>query len=266
MRTITFPDGSIFTSTALGDTEIETQFQLLSAQLLGLLISPLNLHVTLTNGSPNATVDNATLLYGGVTLVGTGIPSGTTILSLSGTNIVLSANATVTGVEATVAQDLGAPGVVRVGWQQQGQPGPSINIDSVAITCVPIDTPYSRLRDAVLSGSGDTIIKTDVFTRTWKTSWMFYGPNSIDNARAIKSALTTVSFADSFLAQSNIYINPDIVEPIRNPELLQGQWWERADLEAEFNEQITETLTVGTVGSVEVQIYTKDGKLADFTI
>jgi hypothetical protein len=75
-----------------------------------------------------------------------------------------------------------------------------------------------------------------------------------------------VSYVDSFLAGYNILVNPDVEEPGRSPDLFQGQWWERVIMKAEFNEQITETLTVGTVGSVEVKVYTKDGKLADFTV
>ncbi len=55
-------------------------------------------------------------------------------------------------------------------------------------------------------------------------------------------------------------------EPRRVPEKIQGEWWERVDFFAEFNEQVTETLTVGTVGSVDVIGYTKDGKFTDITV
>jgi hypothetical protein len=263
---VTYPDGSILTSTALSDNQVETALQLLSAQVLGILISPLNLNVTLTANSPNAVVDSASLLYDGVTISATGIPPGTTILSISGVNIVLSNNATISGTEPAIAQDLKATSVVRIGWQQQGQPGPSINSDTLAITAEPIDTPFSRLRDSVQTTIGTINTQLDVFTRTWRVSWAFYGPHSLDYARAVKSAWTMVSFVDNFLSNYNLFVNPEIEEPSRNPDLFQSQWWERVTMKAEFSEQVTETLTVGTVESVEVKVYTKDGQLADITI
>lgn len=266
MTTVNYPDGSIFTTNGQNQDDVETKFQLLTAQLLGILISPLNLKITLTSGLSAAVVDSSNLLYPGVSITGTGIPDGTTLLSVTGLNVVLSANATSTGQEDAVAQDLNAPKVVRIGWQQQGQPGPDINKDTVAIIAQPIDTPYSRIRDGVYEGSADVIFYTDTFTRTWQVKWIFYGPNSLTNALLVKSPITTVGYVDTFLADINFLVNPDIEEPGRNPELFQGQWWERVDLKVEFNEQITETLTVGTVGSVEVLVYTKDGKLADFPI
>jgi hypothetical protein len=88
----------------------------------------------------------------------------------------------------------------------------------------------------------------------------------LTHALLVKSAWTKVSYVDSYLSDSNLFVNPDVEEPGRNPEKFQGQWWERVNMEAELNEEVTETLTVGTVGSVEVQLYTKDGKVADFTV
>lgn len=267
MTIINYPDGSVFSSSAQTQSQVQTALQILTAQLLGLLISPLNLKISTTINSPNAVVDSSNLLYAGVSISSTDIPAGTTILSVSGNNIVLSANATGTSIlEDAIAQDLNAPSLVRIGWQQQGQPGPSINVDTVAVIAQPIDTPFSRIKDGVLQGTSDTINIVDIYTRTWKAKWMFYGPNSMNRARYVASAWTTSFYVDSFLADFNLFVNPDVEEPGRNPELFQGQWWERVDMEAEFNEQITETLTVGTVGSVEIKIYDKTGQLADFTV
>ncbi|HEY1645142.1 MAG TPA: hypothetical protein VGF75_02035, partial [Candidatus Saccharimonadales bacterium] len=159
-----------------------------------------------------------------------------------------------------------APSVIRTGWPQEGQPAPDINFDTVTIVAETKDTPYSRIRDGVYSGSDEIILYTDTYTRTWMGKWIFYGPNASLHALQIKSALSTVGFVDSVLAQINFYVNPDIEEPKRLKELFQGQNWERCDLFVEFNEEVTDTLTVGTVGSVEIQVYTKDGKLADFTV
>jgi hypothetical protein len=182
--------------------------------------------------------------------------------------------------------DLNDPNVwswVRIGWGTEGQPFNNITDDVTYIRAEPIDTDYSRLRDNQLVkdisigwgldewgssryGSPIDMVGKDVFTRSWKTIWIFYGPNSLNNAKAVQSALIKVPFIDGLLAEKNLYINPSIHEPERVPENFQGQWWERVDLEVELNEQVTEILSVGSVKSVEIQVYTKDGMIADYTV
>lgn len=65
---------------------------------------------SITTGSPNITVTNATGLVVGQLVVGTGIPSGTTVLTVSGTAVTLSQDATATN--ASVALDFAT-----VSWQ-----------------------------------------------------------------------------------------------------------------------------------------------------
>jgi hypothetical protein len=270
MSTITYPDGSQLTSTALTDSEIQTLMQTISAQMLGIVISPVSFEITLTENEFVCPVNSLLNLYSGETITGTGIPPDTIISGINPENstIVLSNPATVTAVSQASAIDPNAYFKVRIGWQIEGQPGPPIDQDTVTISAVTLDTDYSRMHDIVGSESmdGTQSIQTDVYTRAWKINWTFYGPNSVDHARAIRSALVTIQFVADFLSTSNLYVNPDIEVPKRFPESFQGRWWERADLEVQFNEQITETFTVGTVQSVEVKMYTKDGLQSDFTV
>lgn len=268
MSTITYPDGSQLTSTALTDAQIQTTFQVITAQMLGILTSPMNLHVTLVIGQFVLTVDSTVNLYQGLVISATGLKAGTVISGVDTVNntITVTNTPTVNGVVAASVTDPNAYYKVRIGWQIEGQPGPPISEDTVTITCYPIDTDYGRMRDVIGTVSGNTIINTDVYTRAWRTHWTFYGPNALDNARAVRSALITIQFVTDYLSNVNLYVNPSIEEPKRVPENFQGRWWERLDLDVEFNEQVTETFTVGTVGSVEVKVYTKDGQISDFTV
>lgn len=202
MQTITFPDGSQMTSTALTNSGIETVFQYITAQALGLWNDP----------NPWSRV--------------------------------------------------------RIAWQSEGQPGPSFDVDTVFLRCSPEDTEYARMHDVTnsMAPDGITLVQTDIYTRSWKTHWTFYGPNSDDLARAMRSILVTIQFVADYLASFNLYVNPDIPLSTRNPELFQARWWEREDLDVVFNEQVTETFTIGTVKSVEVITYTKDGQQDDFTV
>jgi hypothetical protein len=269
MTTTTYPDGSQLSSTALSKAQIETLFQQTTAQMLGIVIAPWAVNLTLTAGQSLAVAASLLNLYAGESITGPGIPAGTLVLGVTAPNgVTLSNKATISGASAASVIDPLAWSKVRIGWQQQGQPAFGINDDVAIVRCVPVDDPYSRVRDLTYSDGedGTTVIQTDVFTRAWRTFWTFYGANSLDNARAVRSALLKAYFVDAALATSNLYIQPSIAEPLRVPEDYQSQWWERADLFVLFNEQITETYAVNAVASVEVKLYDNQGNSADFSV
>jgi hypothetical protein len=70
--------------------------------------------VTTVNGSPNLTLPSDNSLIGsGQTVTGTGIPASTTIISVSGTTVVMSANATASGsITATFNNNVSVSGGV----------------------------------------------------------------------------------------------------------------------------------------------------------
>jgi hypothetical protein len=285
----TYPDGTQLTSTALTDQQIESAFQLATCQMLGILTYPISSQVlgvlppplvayykaypppawsaqlTLVSGSSIVQATSTVNLYPYCLVTGPGIPDGTFIEGISLNSVFLTNPVTASGVITASVTDPKAYEKVRIGWQIQGQPGPPITQDTTFIRYEPLDTEFSRLRDAVGSSTDVTYTTTDIFTRTGKIYWTFYGPNALDRARAVRSALITIQQFADLLAISNLYINPSIEEPRRVPENFQGEWWERIDLVAEFNEQVTETYTVGTVESVEVTLYDKSGELETFT-
>lgn len=262
--TITYPDGSQLTSTALTDDDVQIALQAATAQMLGIRI--FNVQLTLTSGSNVAVPQSMAALIAGQSIDGDGIPPGTTIQSIGSGNITLSAAATASGQVIAHVADPGAYEKVRVGWQQEGAPAWGITDDVVIVRASTIDSGYSHLRDLATTAGADVITETDTFTRRWRGFWTFYGPNSLDHAGAVRSALIKIPFVADLFATSNLYVDPDITEPGRNPEQFQGEWWSRSDLSADFNEQITETYTAGIVASVEVSVNTEGGQTADFIV
>jgi hypothetical protein len=268
MSVTTFPDGSQLTSTALNDAQVQTGIQEITAQMLGITTVPFTVQVTLVQNQFAAAVPSLLKLYGGQAITGNGIPAGTVIAGLGDNNTIIMSNpATLNGVQAATVTDPNAFYKVRIGWQQEGQPGPPIDIDTVTVRASTVDDDYSRMRDVQITGNDDdTVTQTDIYTRCWEVYWTFYGPDATDKARTVLSCLITIDFVASFLADLNLYVNPDIEIYGRNPELFQGRWWERTDLRARFNEQITETFTVGLVKSVEVEGFTEKGQFLDITV
>lgn len=266
-RTITYPDGSQMTSTAQSQDQIQTALQIATAIMLGYTVTPFPVQFTLTTGS-NVAACNTLFLYAGQTVVAPGLPANTLIMAVGPGNFVsFTTLAIQTGVQTGTVSDPNTPSYVRIGWQIQGQPGPLISNDTCFVRASSIDSEYTRLHDQVqIPATGTTATTRDVYTRRWKVWWTFYGPNSVDQARIVQTGLIGVPYVESILNASNLYVDPSIEEPQGMPENYQGQWWDRADLVAEMNEQITETVSVGTVGSVEVQVFDHTGLILDVTV
>ena len=154
---------------------------------------------------------------------------------------------------------------VRIEWPTQGAPFQQVGDDVCYIRCVTRDDPYNRIRDrANLAAEDPNLEEQWNYTRAWEIHWTLYGPNSTDNARAIRSALYQDYFTDS-LSESQLFPISSYEEPIRAPELIDGQWFERVDFGAEMYEFVTETILRQTVVSVETILEGNAGELADFT-
>ena len=158
--------------------------------------------------------------------------------------------------------------LVRIGWQQRGQPAFLITDDVTFIRVIEEDDLYNRQRDFKYfpdQSDPTSVVELTTYTRVWGVFWTVYGPSSFDNARKIRSSLYTQAFHD-FYAGLNLYMVMDVAAPRRVPELRGGQWWERVDFYARFNEQVTEAPTVGVVQSTEVIIENAEGIQKDITI
>ena len=264
MSSVTYLNGQTLNTTALTQDQISKVFQVATCQMLGIAV--FSVGVVLTQNSDIAIPISMANLAVGQILTGTNIPQGTTILSVNLSTITMSNSAFITVTNDIVVSEPLAFSKVRVDWQQQGQPAWQIDTDTCFLRCETQDTDYSRLRDSIGSYLDPAYTRIDTYTRSWRVYWTFYGPNSLNNSKFIQSGLITLDFIAALLAESNIYIQPSIIEPHRFRELFQGQWWERVDMQVEFNEQITETINYQTVESVEVEVYNSTGKVLDFTV
>jgi hypothetical protein len=154
---------------------------------------------------------------------------------------------------------------VRIGWQQQGQPFCQVNEDVIALRCYEVDDEYNRIRDNPYLNQ-PTFTEVWNYTRVWEGYWTIYGPNSFDNARLIRSSLFRQYIHDQF-ASAELYWIPSPAAPMRIPELQDGQWWERVDFKARFNEFVTEAYPSQSVISSEVVLYDNYGnEIADIQV
>jgi hypothetical protein len=137
-----------------------------------------------------------------------------------------------------------------------------------------VDDQYNRVRDVSYAQSSvgaapnvvTTTTKITQYTRVWEVFWTVYGPNSFDNARKIRSALFDRYVHDQF-ARNQLFLVTDPRAPVRAPEFHDGQWWERVDFSAKFNEFVTETYSVEMTESVEIIVVNEvDTEIADIIL
>lgn len=155
---------------------------------------------------------------------------------------------------------------VRLSWQTQGAPAYGINDDVVFIRCREIVTEYSTIRDQTWSMVDSVYAqRTRSYSRMWNVFFRARGPNSFDTVRLIKSMLLE-DFVHDTLAQSQLYMITEMGTPVRVPELYEGQWWEQVDFNADFLEQVTETMTATTITGVEIIGQTDIGTTFDVKV
>lgn len=152
---------------------------------------------------------------------------------------------------------------VRITWPSEGQPFSQPNEDVCYLRFILKDDPYDKVRELTnLPASDPDLNEQWNYTRVWSIGWIFYGPNSVDRARAVRSALQQIYFTDA-LALSQLFPVSEIASPMRVPENIGGQWFERADLECDMYEYVTENIQRQTVASAEVLVYSDEVKNAN---
>ncbi len=190
---------------------------------------------------------------------------------------VLSSTALTDGVasqvlQAMTAQALGITGTpnqqqkVRVAWQVQGQPFENVNTDICYVFMVERGGLYDQQRNEIPGTQTTTQIQLiQTYTRIWECRWHFYGPNSFDNARLVRSAIFTDYFRWQLQPFGLFAVAPFDV-PLRVPEVINGQWFNRSDMRGLFYEQVTETRSVNIVASAEIVVNDASGTVADFEV
>ena len=131
---------------------------------------------------------------------------------------------------------------VRIAWPTGGAPGWKINDAmtrqlNICYDPVKNDEPYVK--------------KQVGYTRVHKINWTLYGPNSYDNADIIRHMIFDFDYMKKF-KEKNLFLITDVPMPTRLPEYYNGQWWERTDFSATFNEGVTRESEVPYIKNAEI--------------
>lgn len=157
------------------------------------------------------------------------------------------------GIDLTIKENQNK---VRIAWPTQGAPGWKINEDIVFLRITPIDDRMARQQNIIYNPDADDTAyakKQTGYTRVHKINWTLYGPNSYDNADVIRHLIFDYDYMKKFKIK-NLFLITDVPMPTRLPEYYNGQWWERTDFSATFNEAVIRENKVPYITSTDIRI------------
>lgn len=133
-------------------------------------------------------------------------------------------------------------------------PGSNRKVDVCYIYELPCDDAYNRQRDIrYVDLGGCDLTARDEHTDVHSILFVNYGPNAYDCARNIRDGL----FRDDIrriLKQNHFAMVTDVPSIRRAPELKNGEWWNRVDFNAIFNEFIRRESVMPIIEEIKVNI------------
>ena len=133
---------------------------------------------------------------------------------------------------------------VRVSWPVAGKPGSSPGWTRDEDVCFlrlteSTSDPYGNLQDIThaYDSAEDRQREIVCYTRVHVCYLIFYGPHAFDHADSVRIGLFR-SAVRAALRDKNLYPVPGVGAPVRAPELVNSEWWERADLTVTLYEYV----------------------------
>ncbi len=145
---------------------------------------------------------------------------------------------------------------VRIAWPTGGAPGWKIEDDICFLRITPVDDAMTRELNICYDPvkNDEPYAKKKVgYTRVHKINWTLYGPDSYDNADIIRHLIFDNEYMNKF-KKKNLFLITDVPMPTRLPEYYSGQWWERTDFSATFNEGVTRESKVPYITNTEFKV------------
>lgn len=142
---------------------------------------------------------------------------------------------------------------VRLTYPAQGQPDWGINDDVVFILFGDADDDSTQTVDETWENSGDDLVRHHKVNRVLQMSFVAYGPNGYDNLVTLRHKLMD---NPKQLKEKGINVVPSGNAVTYAPEIFQGLWWQRADLQMTFNSTVEFDEDVRSIATVDVHVNT----------
>ena len=158
--------------------------------------------------------------------------------------------------------------VIRIGWQDEGQPGPQFGKNYCSVTATPTSSPYSKVNDgftAPISGQPQNVTQNFTRVEQWRVDLDLWGPNSFSNASLIRQSMSFVWVQQYLINPPNFSTSlfpfpaTGIDQPVYAPEPFQRKWWPRTHLVIPMYELIYEQTSLPAAQGVSITLTTDTG-------
>ena len=137
---------------------------------------------------------------------------------------------------------------IRFKYPQDGMPDWKITDDIIFVNLDELNDDYAKQIDSIFKSEGGSIKKYMARTRVWRVLYSIYGPNSYELANKLKDSFFTQKVHDK-LSSRAVFLIPNLPTCVQVNELFAGRWWDRWDLNLNFNELYQ--MPVDDVGSID---------------
>jgi len=148
-----------------------------------------------------------------------------------------------------------------------GMSAPNLKTDQdiCYIEIVPYDDAYNRQRDIryLQNENSENMIAVDEHTDVYQVKFVNYGVNAYDNARLIRNKIHH-DHIRRFLRINNWALITNVPAIRRVPELVSGDWVNRADVVVNFNCFVRLIGEMGTIEKIGVTMVQENGNTIDF--
>lgn len=119
------------------------------------------------------------------------------------------------------------------------------------ISVLPQDGSYNALSDIFYEPQKRDFIEVDEHTDIHTVLFVNYGPHAYEYARDIRDGFKRERIRE-YLKRHDFFVVPPIQAIKRIPELINGQWWNRADIAVTFNEFVRREEIIKSIESVTI--------------
>ena len=136
------------------------------------------------------------------------------------------------------------------------------NEDVCFIYALPQDDSYNRQRNRrYVDRGGRDLVEIEEYTDVHYLNFVNYGPKAYECARDIRDGLFRHEIR-RLLRENNFFLISDVPAIVRVPELVQGEWWNRVDVSARFNEFVRREYEMPVIEEISINVrnMNKDGE------
>lgn len=140
---------------------------------------------------------------------------------------------------------------VRISWPMKGQPAWDITENVAFLHVTPVPNPALHQQDTIYTKETAISVKTQKqYLREIAIDVICYGPNAWEDAETIWNCFLSESILETLQKNCLGYIDRE--GPVRAPELFNGQWWKRVDLQLRFYEGVQKESVINAFESVVI--------------